>query len=171
MEKTMPRPKGHVWTYLDVEKLRECLARGDSLRETATQIGQGITRNAVGGKAHRLGLMQPAATPRAKPWEAEGVSERTWKRRERIDPKPRQPDRLCKRLWSGNRVLQASIGTEATDLPSQPILTEPITIWDLKPRHCRWPVSGEREHTMFCGTHTISENCSYCSTHCRKAYI
>lgn len=43
------------WTDLRVEKLRRLWMEGLSARQIAEQLG-GVTRNAVIGKAHRLGL-------------------------------------------------------------------------------------------------------------------
>lgn len=45
-----------------------------------------------------------------------------------------------------------------------------ITLLDLKPEHCRWPIAGAGETTVFCGAAT-KENSSYCPTHHAVAYL
>jgi len=68
------------WTEERVALLKECWAEGLSASQIAERLGGGTTRNAVIGKAHRLGLAkrpspikrspegsQKAKTPRATP--------------------------------------------------------------------------------------------------------
>jgi len=43
-----------------------------------------------------------------------------------------------------------------------------IAVWDLEGEHCRWPVAGEREFTLFCG-HPKRVG-SYCHKHARQGY-
>ena len=45
-----------AWTDERVEKLRELWDKGLSASQIAKELGEGVTRNAVIGKAHRLGL-------------------------------------------------------------------------------------------------------------------
>lgn len=47
------------WTDARVEQLRELWVAGFSAREIAERLGDGATRNAVIGKANRLGLSKP----------------------------------------------------------------------------------------------------------------
>ncbi|MEO1275782.1 MAG: GcrA family cell cycle regulator, partial [Pseudomonadota bacterium] len=50
------------WTEERVEKLKELWAEGMSASKIAKELG-GVTRNAVIGKIHRLGLSNRAASP------------------------------------------------------------------------------------------------------------
>lgn len=52
-----------TWTDARVELLKKCWAGGLSASQTASEIG-GITRNAVIGKACRMGLIQPEKPPK-----------------------------------------------------------------------------------------------------------
>ncbi|SEA15568.1 GcrA family cell cycle regulator [Rubrimonas cliftonensis] len=52
------------WTDERVEKLQQLWAEGQSAAQIAKALG-GVTRNAVIGKVHRLGLSNRAAAPRA----------------------------------------------------------------------------------------------------------
>ena len=45
-----------AWTDDRVDHLRELWSKGLSASQIAAQLGDGVTRNAVIGKAHRLGL-------------------------------------------------------------------------------------------------------------------
>ena len=47
------------WTDASIEQLRELWVAGFSAREIADRLGEGATRNAVIGKANRMGLSKP----------------------------------------------------------------------------------------------------------------
>ncbi|WP_138380574.1 GcrA family cell cycle regulator [Luteithermobacter gelatinilyticus] len=58
-----------AWTDERVEKLRELWDKGLSASQIAKELGEGVTRNAVIGKAHRMGLASrpsPVKTDPAK---------------------------------------------------------------------------------------------------------
>jgi GcrA cell cycle regulator len=64
------------WTEERASQLKELWAQGLSARQIADQLG-GVTRNAVIGKAHRLGLSQPSpAKIKAKPTAIPTVADR-----------------------------------------------------------------------------------------------
>lgn len=48
-----------TWTDHRVEKLKDLHAKGLSAAAIARKLGGGVTRNAVIGKRHRLGLSDP----------------------------------------------------------------------------------------------------------------
>src|SRR5215218_3867955 len=49
---------GLTWTAERIERLKELWTEGLSASEIAAELGEGVSRNAVLGKAHRLGLAQ-----------------------------------------------------------------------------------------------------------------
>lgn len=53
------------WTDERVELLRKLWNEGLSASQVAAELGTGVTRNAVIGKIHRLGLAERAKTPSA----------------------------------------------------------------------------------------------------------
>ena len=61
------------WDKPRVELLKRLWISGETARKIADKLGGGVTRNAVIGKAHRLGLTgkqgsrRPAPKPREKP--------------------------------------------------------------------------------------------------------
>ena len=59
-----------AWTDDRIEKLKTLWDKGLSASQIATELGEGVTRNAVIGKAHRLGLKSrpsPVKTDKSKP--------------------------------------------------------------------------------------------------------
>lgn len=56
---------GPFWTEERIQLLRDGHAAGESYTEIARRIGHGVTRNAVCGKSHRLGLSRPLSVIRA----------------------------------------------------------------------------------------------------------
>src|SRR3954471_2050470 len=60
---------GLTWTEERIERLKELWTEGLSASQIAAELGEDVSRNAVLGKAHRLGLAQSerkkVSTPRA----------------------------------------------------------------------------------------------------------
>ncbi len=55
------------WTDERIDKLEKLWAKGLSASQIAGQIGDGVTRNAVIGKAHRLGLKSRPSPVKSDP--------------------------------------------------------------------------------------------------------
>ena len=147
-----------TWTPERVEQLQSSVVAGLSCSQIAAQIG--VTRNAVIGKIHRLGLSPvrpPGAAPRSCPPRAR-------------DPRAASQRRKLRLLWSDGAVKPEA---EA----AAPIMVEsadPCSLLDLAERKCRWPVSDAAGNDgaadfVFCGNATI-EGLSYCGGHARMAY-
>lgn len=64
-----------AWTDERIKRLKELWDKGLSASQIASDLGEGVTRNAVIGKAHRMGLSsrpspvkaEPASKPRKSP--------------------------------------------------------------------------------------------------------
>lgn len=137
------------WTDERVEMLKKLWADGLSASQIAAELG-GVTRNAVIGKVHRLGL-----AGRAK-------STRTSTPRPRTKPKaPKPTPRLPQ--FSGNAALR--MDTEEAPMPvarPKPVLEEIVipeaeraTILDLNEHRCKWPVGDPTQPDFyFCGRHS-----------------
>src|SRR5579863_10002 len=143
-----------TWTAERIEQLRHYVASGLSCSQIAAEIG--VTRNAVIGKIHRLGLGpgRPAAAPaRCCPPRA---------RRPRFSPQ-RQHLRLI--------FAQAPCvaGDEAVD--TVPIdSTQRCSLLELAQDKCRWPVGDPcAADFVYCGNQAIA-GFSYCAGHARMAY-
>ena len=138
------------WNDLRDAALRHCIViKKMTFLETAAvlneQFGKSYTRSAIGGRAWRLRLCSPnAAAPRV------GVPQVRTEARVAASEAQRRPIR---------RVIQMPIPIRCDDPEA---LNVPLV--ELRDSHCRWPVSGERAHTLFCGRLRL-EASSYCPRH------
>jgi GcrA cell cycle regulator len=163
--------KENPWTDTRVELLTKFVSEGCSGSQIAAELGGGITRNAVIGKIHRLGLSGPKsrghAKPKPKPWAEAGAHERTWQRwkaKEKNGPSYRRVASAPAHSFEA-----VTIGREATDLEPEAI-ADPVTLLDLQEHSCRWPVDRDGEPMMYCGAGNVT-GLSYCARHCRMAYV
>jgi GcrA cell cycle regulator len=159
------------WTDERVELLRQHWADGKSASQIAALLGHGLTRNAVIGKVHRLGLAGRAKSP--------GSSA----------PRPRQPSTApmhrvaaprASMLGSMPRVVRGATAlalAPETMLDAQPQILESVvlpmslrvTIVDLKEAMCRWPLGDPTSPDFrYCGA-TASSG-PYCAHHGALAY-
>src|SRR5262245_53345962 len=156
----MPRgAQDSVWSEAKVEELRELWASGISAGEIAKQLGRGITRNAVIGKAHRLKLERrverQAAAPRRYP---------TQRRKRVLSPRLVLPD------WPPRQ-------PKPPAPPPEPPRPRPhkLTLFELRSDSCRWPAELDNPKTFwdptthFCGA-TALEGQPYCAAHFNKAH-
>jgi GcrA cell cycle regulator len=151
-----------TWTPQRVEQLRTCIATGLSCSEIAAEIG--VTRNAVIGKIHRLGL----APGRHMSGSASGPACEQAPRARRSPP---SPQRQFLRLILADR---ASPGTDAkpTDATATAAVesSQPCSLLELAACKCRWPVSnGSATAFVFCGNDVV-RGFPYCAGHARMAY-
>jgi GcrA cell cycle regulator len=145
------------WTDERVELLKKLWADGLSASQIAAELG-GITRNAVIGKVHRLGLSGRAKSPSS------------------AASRPRKPRssghimRVPRASMRGNTALAYDYETE----PEPELIEIPVeqrkTLLQLNEKTCHWPVGdpGSSEF-FFCGGDTVND-LPYCSYHCRVAY-
>lgn len=144
-----------VWTDDRVELLRKLVAEGLSCSQIAAEIG-GITRNAVIGKMHRLGLEQPVHK------QPQRRRARAKVRRDYVLPLGRPPKQFKP--------------VEPAAEPPPPIVLSPgadrpVTMMELGQFDCR-AVLDERNadnELLYCG-HTCGldwegARSSYCTTH------
>jgi len=149
------------WTDERVELLKKLWADGLSASQIAAELG-GITRNAVIGKVHRLGL-----SGRAK--STSSASTRPRKARS-----PAHMLRIGRAAIRGNTALAHAYEIEAEAEPELIDNIIPIgqrrSLLDLNEQTCRWPVGdpGSSEF-FFCGGNTVP-GLPYCAYHSRVAY-
>ena len=139
-----------TWTEERVDLLRRLWAEGFSASQIAGQLG-GVTRNAVVGKVHRLGLSGRATKSRKK------------------------PRRAAKRVLKVGRVVINAFNPRTPDfvppreaIPMKPPKTEPvpadaIPFLKIKDGQCRHPY-GDPKHKDFgfCGKRADG---TYCKKH------
>ncbi len=140
------------WTDERVETLRKLWLDGLSASQIAKQLG-GVTRNAVIGKVHRLGL-----SGRATPSQPSRPSFKA--------PRPPRPV-----------VSQPTIRRVVEHHPApapRPVtyVEEPgtATVLTLGAHMCKWPIGDPAsDNFTFCGRRSASEG-PYCVEHARIAY-
>ena len=148
------------WTDERVELLKKLWADGLSASQIAAELG-GITRNAVIGKVHRLGL-----SGRAK-------STSSGAPRPRKARSPSHMLRIGRSSIRGNTALAHAYEIDE----AEPELIDNIipigqrrTLLELNEQTCRWPVGdpGSTEF-FFCGGNAVT-GLPYCAYHSRVAY-
>ena len=146
------------WTDERVTLLRKLWVEGKTAKEIASVLGNGITRNAVIGKAHRLKL-----SGRVSPAQ----------QNDKI--KPRQ--KVDRAVMKNRKVIHVDVA-QAPPRPSTILANTPapqapkggVQMADLRERHCRWPHGDPRDADFhFCGAPALV-GLPYCDHHCRAAY-
>jgi GcrA cell cycle regulator len=158
------------WTDERVELLKQHWQEGKSASQIANLLGHGLSRNAIIGKVHRLGL-----AGRAKSSNSGGSRARQ-----------SAPQHAVRRVVSpratiaGPRIVR---GATALALAPQPVTeAEPetfesvvlpmslrVTIVELKEAMCRWPLGDPASPDFrYCGSPVSSG--PYCAHHCGLAY-
>ena len=148
------------WNDERVELLSKLWLEGRSASQIAAELGLGVTRNAVIGKVHRLGLSGRAkiaapvtATVRARPKPAQTAPER-------LPQAPVEPAVVATAVAAPQR--------PATEVVI-PFSTR-VTIMDLRETMCRWPLGDPTSADFrYCGSRT-GEIGPYCQDHARMAF-
>jgi len=174
------------WTEERVETLKAMWSEGKSASQIAKELG-GVTRNAVIGKVHRLGLSnrsQPTkgsgedaataapAEPKAKAAPKEAAPAKDPAPAAEADPAPaKEPVQRTKAVTPAGQPLPPQ--------PSQSEITEEqrqnlralekrarkLTLLQLTERTCKWPIGDPAtDDFWFCG-HPTQPGKPYCETH------
>ena len=144
------------WTDERVESLKKLWQDGLSASQIAKQLG-GVTRNAVIGKVHRLGLSGRAAPSKpARP---------TFKA-----PRPARP---AAAPAAPRRVAEQTVPVAAAPSPSPVRYVEEApgtaTVLTLGAHMCKWPIGDPSSDSFtFCGRR--QDEGPYCVEHARIAY-
>jgi GcrA cell cycle regulator len=154
------------WSDDRVELLTKLWGEGLSASQIAAALGGGVTRNAVIGKVHRLGL-----SGRAKPGAA-ATAPRA------VKPRPVGPTGQVVEAVRPATVRDA----EPLGRPAQPVdlrwadevaaipESSRVSILDLRESMCRWPIGDPSKPDFgFCGGRAVA-GLPYCGHHCRIAY-
>ena len=154
------------WTEERVEILKRLWQEGLSASQIAAELG-GVTRNAVIGKVHRLGL------------SGRGQPTTSIKRQRRAQQPQQQPSTMRRTnrqpMTIGNLALQTNIeALPDADIQPRHNVVVPIakrlTIEMLTERTCKWPIGDPgHENFHFCG-HDSLEATPYCEYHAGVAY-
>ena len=145
--------RGKAWAYAETEQLRELAAAKLSARLIADRL-PGRTRNSVIGQCTRLGI------PLLGPRRGGG-----WPRKPKLASEINQ-DWEAAMLETANSTLGS---VEPTPSPAEPAPPQPptaasVTLMELGPHQCRWPLDGG----FYCGAEKVRG--SYCAEHGARAH-
>lgn len=165
-----------LWNEEQIADLKQRWAA----KETAKQIGAaiGMSRNAVLGKIHRLGLservnrkpvhrVEHADKGRRRNGGAVKEALKAARAREQKIAARGNQSPLTNVMLARARAMGELPACEAVELPQEQITRAPVALLDLEHRHCRWPIDRDGT-TMFCGANKHTG--SYCEAHARLAY-
>ena len=147
-----------MWTDERVELLKKLWAEGLSASQIAAELG-GVTRNAVIGKVHRLGLSGRAKSPSS-----------TVPRVRKARPAAMRP----RMRFNGNTALmpsyEAEYETDSDPLAHVVPMGPRVSITELSEATCRWPIGDPgADGFAYCGSQTKT-GLPYCPYHSRVAY-
>jgi len=160
-----------AWTDDRVATLTKLWADGLSASQIAKQLG-GVTRNAVIGKVHRLGLSgrakpsSPARKAAARKTAASSAS------RARAASKSKPKSVRAPSVPRAPRVVaKAPVPPPPPPLEAKPMSNgEFATIMTITEHMCKWPIGDPgADNFRFCGRKTDPEE-PYCLAHSRVAY-
>ncbi|SDW15387.1 GcrA cell cycle regulator [Ruegeria halocynthiae] len=176
------------WTDERVELLKKMWGEGQSASQIAKELG-GVTRNAVIGKVHRLGLSNRAtgassakAEPKEKPAPAPKAAAKP-KPAPKTEPARPAPAPAAKPAIPARR----QIIPAGQPLPPQPSANEispealakvneiekkakKLTLMELTEKTCKWPVGDPAtEDFWFCGL-PVEAGKPYCEAHVGVAF-
>ncbi len=176
------------WTDERVELLKKMWGEGQSASQIAKELG-GVTRNAVIGKVHRLGLSnraggggasKPAAKEKPAPKETPAAKAEPAPKR---DPAPKPEPATA----AATPIARKPIIPAGQPLPPQPSANEispealanvrevekkarKIGLMDLTERTCKWPIGDPAtEEFWFCGL-PVQPGKPYCEAHVGVAF-
>lgn len=183
------------WTDDRVEILKKMWGEGQSASQIAKELG-GVTRNAVIGKVHRLGLSNRTTTGAAAPAAAAPKAEAKPKAapkpapKEKAEPVAAEPEPAeaeTAPVPRPNLPARAKIIPAGQPLPPQPSANEispealakvseiekkakKIGLMDLTERTCKWPVGDPAtDDFWFCGL-PVQQGKPYCEAHVGVAF-
>jgi GcrA cell cycle regulator len=158
-----------AWTDERIAILKRGWEGGKTATQIAEELGEGVTRNAVIGKAHRLGL-------ESRPSPVKNSDEAPAKPAPKAAA-PAAPEAPPPSPRAEPRVVEARSPEPAAPAPA-PVRTKPVgkakgartTLLDLNDKVCKWPIGHPGEPDFhFCGKPSQA-GFPYCTEHCLVAY-
>jgi GcrA cell cycle regulator len=160
------------WTDERVEHLKKMWLEGLSASQIAGELANGVTRNAVIGKVHRLGLSGRVKSPAPAPARARA------KARPEDESRPEDAARPpVAPVVHGNLALAAEARPAPAPAPRSsgeevviPI-SQRVSIMELRESMCRWPLGDPSTADFrYCGAKNQTGLGPYCAHHARIAY-
>jgi len=187
------------WSDERVEKLKKMWAEGQSASQIAKELG-GVTRNAVIGKVHRLGLSNrngsgggAAAEPAPKPKPAAAAKPRNAKAKPAAKPAPRPEATPEVTVEEPAEAAPAPASRAKAIIPAgQPLPPQPsaneidpealakvsevekkakrLTLMELTERTCKWPVGDPATEDFWFCGLPVQSGKPYCEAHVGVAF-
>ena len=185
-----------AWSDKRVAVLKKMWLDGNSASEIAKELGD-ITRNAVIGKVHRLGLSnRDTNAPRAGAVVNKVVKGVKKDRPTKVDNEPkkrgrpqkiREPSDFQETTANEGKSITATGGTKRSNVSKPEVVSDlseetlknllkvemkskKISLMDLTERTCKWPIGDPATDSFwFCG-HEAEPGKPYCKTHISIAF-
>jgi GcrA cell cycle regulator len=175
-----------AWTEERIALLTRFWQEGHSASQIAEALGEGLTRNAVIGKAHRLGLASRPSPLKGTEAKADAKDTRGRKRAPApaaaVAPAPTVAERADTVAAEAPVALAAAPAAQSTSALAAAPPQAPrragkpgekarrVTLLDLNDRICKWPIGHPDEADFhFCGK-PVAPGFPYCGEHCLLAY-
>ena len=131
------------WTDEQVEELKRLWEKGLTTGEIGKALG--VSKNAVVGKAHRLGLNgRPSPIRRGDEEENAIAAPEERKKQTKVKSVKKEQEKASKKLFTVN---------------------------DLTSTSCRWPIGDPKDEDFhFCGKEALPDK-PYCAEHAEIAYV
>jgi len=187
------------WTDERVELLKKMWGEGQSASQIAKELG-GVTRNAVIGKVHRLGLSnrtaggkpepvkaKPATAAKQPEAKAKGARTKTAKPAKEAPAATSQPDPKPVPAAPATSPARKAIIPAGQPLPPQPSANEispealakvseiekkakRLTLMELTERTCKWPVGDPATEDFWFCGLPVQQGKPYCEAHVGVAF-
>ena len=186
-----------AWTDERIAALKQYWEEGRSASQIAEVLGEGLSRNAVIGKAHRLGLASrpsPLKTGEGKSGEAKPAKRKAEPAAEPKAAAPRPATAAAASAPAAPRPAAPAPAARAEAPAAAPVAPAPtafqpaphieraapattarakggrVSLLDLNDRICKWPIGHPDEPDFhFCGK-PVNPGFPYCGEHCLVAY-
>lgn len=160
-----------AWTEERIAKLKQGWEGGMTATQIAEMLGEGVTRNAVIGKAHRLGLESrpsPVKATDAPPPPARAAAAAPPPPPVAPAPPPPAP------VAAAPAPAPAPVTSPEPKVQAKPAKSggkqARTTLLDLSDKVCKWPIGHPGEADFhFCGKNAQA-GFPYCTEHCLVAY-
>jgi GcrA cell cycle regulator len=164
---------GGAWTDERIALLKRRWSRGASAGRIARELGGGISRQAVLGKIHRLGLTRVSRRGGARRNALAAEPDRHARKRApqsrpggRVGAAPSWAQRSLPG-WAVHAKPHADDALVDADIP----LSQRRALLELDRHTCRWPIGDPRRPDfLFCGAEPRKGK-PYCAAHCARAYL
>jgi len=146
-----------AWTDERIAVLKAGWEGGMTASQIAEALGEGVTRNAVIGKAHRLGL-ESRPSPVKSTEEVAAV------------PGPAKVAKVAAPATAPTPAAAPMVRAPAARKPARTGKAAKTTLLDLNEKICKWPIGHPGEADFhFCGK-PAQASFPYCTEHCLVAY-